>query len=514
MTSSSTAETKLQILKDSSFGSRVAEDEAESLDSYFVKTDQWGKILSGSVDVVYGVKGSGKSAIYTLIVKSADALRARKIALVSAENPRGATVFHNLSSEPPASEREFIELWKIYIVCLCSKHIVEAGFSNPDAKLLLRKLADAGLVHQGGLAGILRAVRRFVAVRFARLPKTTTRGVEINPTSGVFTPQITHQYEDAAEDEVEELTDDLLTLVDKAFKAQGEKLWILFDRLDVAFLESRDLEANAIRALFRTYSDLRAYDSISLKLFVRLDIWKRITERGFAEESHITRSITISWNSASLLNLTVLRLIRNPSICAFYGQSPGEILSGFDERQKFFYRVFPQKVDSGTNKSDTFDWILGRTRDGTQLNTPRELIHFLGELRDEQIKRLERAESVPQNGMLFDRSVFKQALLPVSIARLHQTLYAEYPETKTHIEALRIEKTLQSLESLALLWGTSVDSARDIASKLVAIGLFEQRGSKEQPMYWVPFLYRDALEMVQGTADSKLGVHATAADAE
>jgi hypothetical protein len=39
------------------------------------------------------------------------------------------------------------------------------------------------------------------------------------------------------------------------------------------------------------------------------------------------------------------------------------------------------------------------------------------------------------------------------------------------------------------------------ATQLVAVGFFEQRGTRAAPEYWVPFLYRDALDMVQGAAE-------------
>jgi hypothetical protein len=41
----------------------------------------------------------------------------------------------------------------------------------------------------------------------------------------------------------------------------------------------------------------------------------------------------------------------------------------------------------------------------------------------------------------------------------------------------------------------------EIAEKLVDAGFFEKRGSKEFPKYWVPFIYRDALSMVQGASE-------------
>jgi hypothetical protein len=49
-------------------GQRVAEEEASELANYFVETEQWRQIFSGDIDIVYGPKGSGKSAIYSLLI--------------------------------------------------------------------------------------------------------------------------------------------------------------------------------------------------------------------------------------------------------------------------------------------------------------------------------------------------------------------------------------------------------------------------------------------------------------
>jgi hypothetical protein len=39
------------------------------------------------------------------------------------------------------------------------------------------------------------------------------------------------------------------------------------------------------------------------------------------------------------------------------------------------------------------------------------------------------------------------------------------------------------------------------AQQLIEVGFFEARGSKDKPTFWVPFLYRDALSMSQGSAE-------------
>jgi hypothetical protein len=60
------AMTRREVLLATRFGERIAEEEGSELNAYFVETDSWRRIYGGEVDVVYGVKGAGKSAIYSL----------------------------------------------------------------------------------------------------------------------------------------------------------------------------------------------------------------------------------------------------------------------------------------------------------------------------------------------------------------------------------------------------------------------------------------------------------------
>src|SRR5690606_16345545 len=101
---------------------------------------------------------------------------------------------------------------------------------------------------------------------------------------------------------------------------------------------------------------------------------------------------------------------------------------------------------------------------------------------------------------LFDRSVFKQALPMVSETRLNTYLFAEYPDERPFLEKLKGEKCEQYPESLAAIWGMSPEDAVKKAQSLVKLGFFQMRGTRAEPSFWVPFLYRDALNMVQGKA--------------
>jgi len=298
--------------------------------------------------------------------------------------------------------------------------------------------------------------------------------------------------------------DSLLSLADTALRENSDfSIWILLDRLDVAFIESQQLEHNALRALFRVYLDLLGFSNVRLKIFLRTDIWNRITAGGFREASHVTRAMTISWNKSSLLNLVVRRAIRNQTLQQFYEVSPADVLQTSETQDQFLYRLFPDQVDVGPNKPKSFDWMLTRTQDGTRQTAPRELIHLLNSLRDVQVRRLEVGDSAPEGEQLFVRGAFKDALPEVSQVRIQQTLYAEYPSLKEWLEKLRGAKTRQTVDTLASRWAVPVEKARDIAKQLVDIGFFEQQVSQDSSEFWVPFLYRDGLELVQGRAEDE-----------
>ena len=85
---------KYEVLRSVSFGQRVAEEEADLLATYFVETGEWTRLYRGDIDIIYGPKGSGKSALYSLLFAKSGELFDRSIVLVPGENRLGTTAFH------------------------------------------------------------------------------------------------------------------------------------------------------------------------------------------------------------------------------------------------------------------------------------------------------------------------------------------------------------------------------------------------------------------------------------
>jgi hypothetical protein len=493
-----------QVVQSIALGSRVAEDEQADLAAYFVETENWRKVYEGEADIVFAPKGGGKSAIYSMLMARESDFFDRGILLATAENPSGGTAFAEVEKAPPTGESEFIGLWKIYFLTIIAQTLVEYEINNDPAKLLLTKLEEAHLLPPG-TAPRRQLVRRAMDyVKSFFRPASIEAQVTFDPATGipVVAPKITFaepssQQRDTGSFHVDELFD----LAEQALGGDNMAVWILLDRLDIAFADSVDLEANALRALFRVYRDLQPKRRISLKIFLRSDIWESITREGFREASHITRDLRINWNENTLLRLVVQRLLRSSALRSHYGVDQDDVLSDIEKQWTLFYRVYPSQIDQGSKKPATFDWCLSRTMDGTRENAPRELIHLLSETRNSQLKRFETGQAAPDGEAVFDRQAFKEALPTVSQVRLTQTLYAEHPSLRRYVERLDGQKTQQNAASLAEIWGEPVSDAEKVAEELIAIGFFEPwKGG-----YWVPFMYRPALQMVQGSAEGVAG---------
>lgn len=495
---------KLDALRQIEFGERVAEEEADHLDRYFLETDQWNKILRGDIDVVYGPKGSGKSALYTLLNKKEGDLFDRGVLLAPAENIRGTTVFKTIVDNPLASELSFVYLWKIYSLSIIAKALRSYSVNNKFSVSLIKSLEKVGILPiTDSLTTLFRAVTTYIRSWLARDAKAVKYALTIDSVTG--TPTFSRKIEFSDKSERQNLDDipieELFEIANRALECGNLSVWLLFDRLDVAFSESLELERNALRALFRTYLDIKAYEKIQLKIFVRDDIWQRITSGGFTEASHITKSVHILWSEESLLNLVMLRLLSNEALTEYAKIDPEDVKADYTKQYNLFYELAPEQVDTGKNPS-TFNWILSRTADSSKKNVPREVIHLLEVTKEIQIQKLERGGEEPVDNQLFDRSSFKDALPTVSRVRFEQTLLAEYPEMQEHLLKLKDGKAEQPLASLCEIWKTDDKKTRLIARQLTEIGFFEARGSKEEPTYWVPFIYRNALNLVQGKADA------------
>jgi hypothetical protein len=171
---------KKTALIQATFGSRVAEEEADALKSYFVETEQWRKLVNGDVDIVYGPKGAGKSALYSLLVGEKEQLRlGRRTVFIAAENPRGTPAFRDLAADPPTTEDQFRSLWKLYFLALAANylryHLDTRQRNNPVGSEAFAFLEKNGLLPKNlTLIGRLKAALDYIRKHLPALEASYT----------------------------------------------------------------------------------------------------------------------------------------------------------------------------------------------------------------------------------------------------------------------------------------------------------------------------------------------------
>lgn len=492
-----------ELVQSTDFGGRTAEEESQRLANYFVETENWRQVWNDEVDIVFAPKGGGKSAIYNMLMARQETLKQRKVFIIPAENPQGATAFQSILSELQFSESDFTRMWRLYFLSLALQRFEgelgdSQGLADLRTALASVGLADPPAKKQTLLARIKESLSRY----FSPDAFETSLALDSSGTVTGVTAKFTFDEPSRAETEAGIVSiDSLYGSLDRALADGGMQAWFSLDRLDVAFTASPEMERNALRALFRVYNDMQSFESLRLKVFLRSDIWKQITHGGFREASHITRELTITWNRDNLLLLIAQRLCQSEEILRYCNVSRQEVLESSSTQERFLLQVFPNKVDAGSRKPGTFDWTLSRTRDGSSNSAPRELIHLFATTKQEQLRRIDHGRAdIPTSG-LFEPQSFRDALPEVSKTRLEKTLFAEYPWLVEWVTGMRGQKTLQDAVSLATTWGTDPAETAHRIERLVEVGFFEPRGAVTARGYWVPFLYRSAVDMIQGAAE-------------
>lgn len=480
-----------KVLQALDLGSSVAEHDV-ALERYFVETETFRILIGDRCDVVAGDKGTGKTALYRILQERYRLVpQLAGVEIVPAFNPVGTPVFQRLAESATLSEQSYIGIWKSYLLALVGNWIL--GVSEGDYDQDLSRLDD--LLTRIGMRSMDDAPQTIFSQLVNRIKKILrqTSAVEISGTAtpaGV--PIIGARLEFSGDDHVESIArhDDALRLLNRILEKWDITVWVVLDRLDEAFQGQPTLEAPVLRALLRTYLDSLEFERLRIKLFVRKDLFRRITTAGFVNLTHINaRKIEITWDEEDLYNLLYWRFADNDEFISVLAPPSTEPDPVFDA-------VFPKQVDSGARKPTTWTWMMGRVRDGSGVKTPRNLIDLILKAREAQLRREEWA---PREHMvtqpLLEADSLKRGLDALSYQRVEDTLLAEAGELADDIEKFRRGKAEHSPGSLRNVLG---EGYLEKAKLLQQIGFLEPVGLN----FKIPMLYRPGLGITQGKAAS------------
>lgn len=415
--------------------------------------------------------------------------------MLLAFSPTGNPVFQPLIQREILDESDYILLWKSYVLALVGNWLIKEhpGLKGEllDNMLTGLDLKTQNVTPQGAFSKILAHMPNFLRWTSAECK------FSIDDDG---TPSITPKVEFAT-DTVRKVADsktsieDAFRVLNECLESLGIRVWVTFDRLDEAFQGKPDVEVAALRGLLRSYLDLLEFGQVKLKLFLRRDLFPRVTAKGFVNLTHInSRKLEILWDEEDLLNL-LARRVRQSSTLAF------DLGVQDSSNQELFSRIFPEQVDFGKRKPKTWIWIMRRIRDGNDVKPPRNLIDLVRFAQQAQLRREDREGRLLSQDPVLEPDSLRKALTQLSKERVNDTLFAEAGVYAQEIEKFRGGKAEHDRSSLASTFGVDTNSVLSKVKPFVELGFFEEVSGS----FKIPTLYREGLEITQGKAFSTDG---------
>ena len=501
-----------ELLKSLDFGSSIAESD-NLLEAARIETSAFTDLLSDRIDLIPGTKGSGKSALFRIVVDFLPdyLLRQRKVVVAHGVQSPGDPVFQAFNKEfSKLSEQDFVSFWCIYLVSLAHEQFVKGDrygkyLSGASAEIQAFRLAcqNANIPEikaQKSLYGILQWTLEALS---KWRPKVKYRNQDIGEVEvDLFgQPQIATSVEEKKDDialptYVGQVKKTLEAILGKA----NLSLWLMIDRLDEIFPRRSALERTALRGLLRA---MRFFDSkcIRVKVFLRDDMLDQVVRgtEGFTALTHITarQADTLRWKEDQILSMVVKRLfVANQKLAQYLKIDAKRVEASTEYREHAFYKVFPKTVYRGPKQTTTLRWIYNRCADGRGVVTPRDVIELLSRAKQRQQDEF-TANTDGSSEFVIGPGALQYGLEELSKRKKQTYLQAEFPHLWAQIEKFVGGKTEYDEVALQRVLGRD---SKSLVDDLVSIGLLGKKTSRGNTIYSIPFLYRHGLELTQGKA--------------
>ena len=130
--------------------------------------------------------------------------------------------------------------------------------------------------------------------------------------------------------------------IDAQLAFAKKRVWLILDRLDEIILGDEERENVVLKGLLLAYRDMSDYTNARVKVFLRDDVYDRVTSLGhFPALTHIRSKAAgpIRWDLEDLLLLVVRRLAANAALFQLVRDIPDR--EGTAEgRRKLFLHIF------------------------------------------------------------------------------------------------------------------------------------------------------------------------------
>ena len=237
---------------------------------------------------------------------------------------------------------------------------------------------------------------------------------------------------------------DAMAEIDDHLTNRGETLLIVFDALD-AISDDWGRLSGLIDALMRAVWELRGFNAIRAKLFMRPDQLSELTLRFVELPKLRSGAAKLGWRQADLYGLMFARLAFDEDAGEAFGRflwSQGlgkppknqEELGGWklsnneSKQQQLFEAMAGNFMGKGPRKGKTFDWPYNHLADGLGDVTPRSFLILMQ-------SAAERSQSRDAGTLILLPQTIRDGLREASKVRIEQ-LNTEYPWIKRVLQPL------------------------------------------------------------------------------
>jgi cellulose biosynthesis protein BcsQ len=453
-----------QIIESLNFPPLNAADPSQKLNDLFQKTANFGKFLDPSTCLIKGRKGTGKTALYLLLLKhSTIAHRLANGRLDNVTFLSGHGAFD--PSRPSRTEFEIVHQFLVE-----NKGSWEVFWRS---YLIIKVYQDRNI----GLLSII-AGDKFHVLRdiLKSLSKDAWRSEHTQASIRLST-----------EIELKLIIPDAMELLNQEQQKKEQSLWFLYDDLDEDFPERGGVRQLALTGLFQLIQscDARRLTSIRFKIFLREDIWNRLN---FDNKSHFNgRDLILKWSRIDFLRLAYRQAIQSPDFKDLVDRStPIENIDIANEEtlSRALEPLWGIRRRAGTNAKIVSRWVYERLTDSSGTSFPRSLSALLEGAKAQELtyKGLTSVQTSTADRLIRSKSL--EIGLEKASAERCEAITQEYPDLSRFFNALEGLPALLPKEQLQEIWQrTSVKIAptfEEFVTFLSEIGIAKWREKEER----------------------------------
>ena len=462
-----TSEKRWEIIENLTFPPLNAANPSQELENLFQRTANFDKFLDETTCLIRGRKGTGKTALYLLLLKheeTAKRLAHGRLAKTILNSGHGSFI----ASRPTRNDFEFI-----------SKNLIENGGSWEDfwrAYLLLNLYRHKNAKSKHLMLSGRGTPNKFLPVHFIlkQLPQGNWQSEHTKAlVQLIATPDLRLVVSDA------------LNFFDEQNKKNDCTLCSLYDDLDEDFPEA--IRQQALTGLFQLiqFCDARSLKTIRFKVFLREDIWEWLN---FDNKSHFNgRDLLLEWTRMDFLRLALRQAIQSPKFKDLVDRtSPVTSIDQASEEDlsRALDLLWGSRRRKGQKAKYVSRWVYERLTDSSGSTFPRSLSALLDGAKNHELTyKGQTSIQPPTDRLLRGRSL--EIGLEIASKERCDAIKQEYPNLSDFFNALEGVNALITKDELEGVW-QETDSIRNIASfnefvdLLTKIGIIQWRDRDEK----------------------------------